>query len=112
AMLGEQIDLKKLTETQAEYELARKNSELQERAAQLAANRASVKRADAAATAQADQNRSLAERQLVAQQTAAEQQASQQRRQNAFTLGLQILQWNQERALAAQANRPQTYVWR
>jgi hypothetical protein len=32
-MLGEKIDFKKLTETQAEYELARKNRELQERAA-------------------------------------------------------------------------------
>ena len=98
----------KLTEAQAEYELARKNSELQERAQRTATQRAAVEREHVVASAQAS---AIAQQQAAVQQ-AAEQQARQQRSQSLMNIGLQILQWNHERELAAQLNRPQMCVWR
>jgi len=103
AVLGEQVDLKKMTPTQAEYELAKKNTELSERAG-------NVERQKQAETEQA--------RARQAQIVSGEQQAAlmhqsqirQERSSNLLNVGLQILQWNHEQALANQM-RGQHCVW-
>jgi hypothetical protein len=113
ATVGERVDKKKLTEAEAEYELARKMSELRDRAlareaprreevARRASDEASVKRAnEQAAIARAEleqrriaQDRDLAERRAAQERewTHQQEQAEKERkRQEMMTLGLQLL---------------------
>jgi len=119
AVVGEKIDLKRMTEAEAQYELAKKVSELQERAAKqqdavarqaaqqdaaqkAAANEASQKarneesarqaRADAIASQQAEERR-LALQREIAERQLAEAQAQRKAESSAalMQMGLQLL---------------------
>jgi hypothetical protein len=98
-LLGEKIDHKLMTEAQAEYELARKYTELAERVERVT------------------QQQQIEDRQAMAQQAAMSEQqrilAEQRRKERGaalYNFGLQILQWNHEQALAGQMGR-QNCIW-
>jgi len=98
-VLGEKIDRKLMTEAEAEYELAKKHTELVEKSGQ-AARQQQVQGEQTAAqqSAMAEQQRGLAE------------QKRKERGAMMYNLGLQILQWNHEQGLAAQMGR-QNCIW-
>jgi len=98
-LLGEKIDHKLMTEAQAEYELAKKYTELAERVERVT------------------QQQQIEDRQAMAQQAAMSEQqrilVEQRRKERGATfynLGLQILQWNHEQALTGQMGR-QNCIW-
>ena len=102
-VLGEQVDLKKMTPNQAEYELAKKNTELTERAEK--AERQQQEEIEQARAKQA-QITSDAQQAALMQQ----EQERQERKSKLFNLGLQILQWDHERVMANQ-QRMQNCIW-
>jgi hypothetical protein len=85
AVVAEKIDQKKLTETEAQYEIARKVSELQERQARLRADAAATQSAESRRAADETQVRLTSEEAVAAAKRAAEaaeqQRLAEQRRQ-------------------------------
>lgn len=98
--LGEQVDKGLLSEAEADYRRSQKLVELTERKNQLYEKQRAEQRV-------AEQRLAYSE----AQRQAMEQQQRQQSGQAMMGLGLQILQWNHERAMNAYQNRPQVCTW-
>jgi len=86
-MVSERIDNKEITQTEAEYLMAQKNAELQERIAE-------AQRQQAAAARQ-NQQYKLQQKQLAAQKQAQEQAAQMARSQMMMQAGFGLLQLNQ-----------------
>lgn len=103
AMLAEQVDLKKMTESQVQYELAKKSRELFEEAQKAAQQR--QLEFDTARTQQTQAKAEVEQAALI-----QKQQDRQELKANLLAVGLQILQWNHEMALATQM-RQQQCVW-
>lgn len=110
AVQGEQVDLKKITETQAQYELAKKNTELIERAEKAAQLKPKLD----AVKVQPIQANNAVEQVPQTQQPHARQGGlfgfSPETKSMLFNLGGMFLQQSHEQALATQ-NRMQQCVW-
>jgi hypothetical protein len=102
ATVGERIDKKKLTEAEAEYELARKMSELKDRALAREAPRreeAARRASDEAARAEQEQWRIAQERGLAERRAAQERALAQQRDLAAQAVAQAAAQAEKERRL-------------
>ena len=110
AVQGEQVDLKKITETQAQYELAKKNTELIERAEKAAQLKPKLD----AVKVQPIQANNAVEQVPQTQQPHARQGGlfgfSPEVKSMLFNLGGMFLQQSHEQSMAAQ-NRMQQCVW-